>query len=69
MDATHYTEEVWTFFGHWEDDHIVVDYITPGEHEDDREDTGRWEQGLFAASASGATIAEAEAAVRAEYED
>jgi len=58
----------WTFVGHWEDDRVVVEYGEEGEAEDRRVDTGRWEQGLFAASASGRTVEEAEAKMRAEYE-
>lgn len=40
-----------------------------GEVEDDRDDDGEWPEGLWAASASGATIEEAQAAAIAEYED
>lgn len=61
-------DPTWTFVGHWEDDRIVVEYVVPGEVMDPREDTGFWEQGLFASSASGATQEEALAKVRAEYE-
>ncbi len=60
--------KTWTFVGHWDNDEIVIEYEVLGEADDPREDTGRWEQGLFAASASGYTIEEAEAAMRAEYE-
>lgn len=58
----------WTFVGHWEDDRIVVEYVVPGDVADPREDTGFWEQGLFASSGTGATEEEALAEVRAEYE-
>lgn len=58
----------WTFAGHWENDRIVVEHIVPGEVEDDREDTGYWEQGLFAASASGTSQADAFDKVLDEYE-
>jgi hypothetical protein len=58
----------WTFYGHWDNDGIVVEYTRPGEHQDDRVDTGFWEQGLFAASASGRTKEEALGKLRAEYE-
>jgi hypothetical protein len=61
-------EQTWTFVGHWEDDRIVVEYVLPGEQDDDRIDMGFWEQGLWAASGSGATMEEAQAAVLAEYE-
>jgi hypothetical protein len=60
---------IWTFFGHWYQDRIVVEYHTPGEVNDDRVDTGAWEQGLWAASGEAATVEEAQAAVIAEYED
>jgi hypothetical protein len=59
----------WTFCGHWENDQIVVEYVFEGEVEDRRIDTGYWNQGLFAAWASGETIEEAETAVRREYEE
>lgn len=61
-------DKTWTFVGHWENDRIVVEYIRPGEVVDDRDDTGFWEQGLWAASGTGATVEEAEANVIAEYE-
>lgn len=67
-EAPSEAQQTWTFVGHWEDDRIVIDYVLDGEQEDDREDVGEWEQGLWAASASGATIAEAEAAAVDEYE-
>lgn len=57
----------WTFFGHWEDDRIVVDCAVPGTVEDVRDDDGRWDQGLWAASASGTTFEQARAAAIAEY--
>lgn len=60
---------VWTFFGHWERDRIVVEYSVPGDVADDRVDTGQWEQGLWAASGAGETEAEARARVVAEYEN
>lgn len=59
----------WTFFGHWDNDEIVVEYIQDGRVYDPREDTGFWEQGLFASSAAGATRDEALTKVRHEYED
>lgn len=61
-------ENVWTFFGHWEDDQIVLEYHVAGEVEDDREDDGYWDQGLWAASGSGDTWEQAWETVRAEYE-
>ncbi len=58
----------WTFYGHWEgDDKIVIEYSITGMHEDTREDTGQWESGLWAASASGHTEQQAECYARAEY--
>jgi len=62
-------EQIWTFVGHWEDYRIVVEYVLDGEVQDDREDDGTWEQGLWAAAGSGATVEEAQAAAIAEYED
>ena len=61
-------QQTWTFVGHWEDDRIVVEYVLPGEQQDDRIDSGYWEQGLWAAAGCGATLEEAQAAVVAEYE-
>ena len=58
----------WTFMGHWENDRIVVEYAVPGEVEDEREDTGYWDEGLWAASGSGETLEEAQATAVAEYE-
>ncbi len=60
--------QTWTFCGHWEDGRIVVDYVLPGEVADERIDTGRWEQGLWAAAGSGSNVHEAMAATIAEYE-
>lgn len=54
--------------GHWENDRIVVEYAVPGEVEDEREDTGYWDEGLWAASGSGETLEEAQATAVAEYE-
>jgi hypothetical protein len=62
------TEDTWTFVGHWEGSEIVVEYVLPGEQEDDRIDTGHWPEGLWAACGTGATQEEAQAAVVAEYE-
>jgi hypothetical protein len=62
------TQQTWTFCGHWENDQIVIDYVLPGNVEDERVDTGRYEQGLWASSASGTTVAEAQEAAIAEYE-
>jgi len=61
--------QTWTFCGHWENDRIEIDYVLPGNVEDERIDVGRYEQGLWAAAASGATMEEAQAAAIAEYED
>jgi hypothetical protein len=62
------TEQTWTFVGHWDEDRIVVEYVLPGEQEDQRIDTGFWEQGLWASSGTGATMEEAQASAVAEYE-
>lgn len=59
----------WTFVGHWEGDRIVVEYVLPGDVQDEREDTGYWPEGLWASSASGDTVEEAQNAAIAEYED
>lgn len=69
MEQTTTGEQTWTFVGHWENDEIVVEYVLAGEVEDDREDDGEWDQGLWAASGTGTDIDEARAAVIAEYED
>ena len=60
--------ETWTFVGHWEEDKIIVEYVLPGEVEDRRVDVGYWEQGLWAASGTGATLEETQAAVIKYYE-
>ena len=59
----------WTFCGHWDNGHIVVDDVLPGEVSDDRQDGGTWPEGLWAAAGSGATVEEAQAAVIAAYQD
>lgn len=58
----------WTFFGHWENDRIVVEYSIPGQHDDRRSDPHTWDQGLWAATGSGPTAAAALQALRDEYE-
>jgi hypothetical protein len=58
----------WTFMGHWEGSKIVVEYAVPGDVQDERVDRGHWEGGLWAAPGGGATIEEAEANAKAEYE-
>lgn len=58
----------WTFFGHWQGDQLVVEYSYPGEVQDEREDNGEYPEGLWAAAASGATEAEAQANAVGEYE-
>lgn len=63
------SESTWTFVGHWDNDRIVVEYAVPGKVEDLRIDTGYWEQGLWCAWGSGATLEEAQAKVVAEYEE
>ena len=66
-------EQTWTFVGHWDNDRIIVEYVLPGEVVDVREDTGFWEQGLWAASGTGtdqdATMADVIAEYEAEYND
>lgn len=69
MDTTGQPEQTWTFMGHWDNDHIEVEYAVEGVVQDQRIDTGYWPQGLWAAAASGATIEEAQANAIAEYED
>ncbi len=59
----------YTFFGHWENDRIVVTEYAEGVHEDDRPDTGEYDEGLWAASGTGATVAAAEADARSEYDE
>lgn len=60
--------ETWTFFGHWEHDRVMVEYVLPGEQQDLREDAGYWEQGLWAASNSGATKETAQEEIVAKCE-
>lgn len=61
-------EQTWTFFGHWQDGRIVVEYTAPGEVQDDREDTGQYPEGLWAAAGTGVDEKTVQAAVIAEYE-
>lgn len=58
----------WTFCGHWGNDRIQVEYTMPGEVSDDRIDIGYWEQGLWAATAGGPSMAVAEQIAIAAYE-
>jgi len=59
---------VWTFFGHWENDRIVIDMHLPGVHEDTRvEDYDRWPEGLWCDTGHGDTVEEAEADARNGY--
>lgn len=57
----------WTFCGHWHGDQLVIDYSVPGEVQDDRPDDGQHPEGLWAASASGETEAEAARAAVSAY--
>ncbi len=68
-DITPAGERTWTFFGHWRNDTIVVEYEEPGTVRDDRVDTGTHEQGLWAASGTGRTLDEARRNALAEYLD
>lgn len=61
-------EQAWTFFGHWSNDRIIVEYWLPGEVEDPRVDSGYWPEGPWAAAGTGATIDEARRNAVAEYE-
>lgn len=58
----------WTFFGHWDCDALVIEYVREGKHTDDREDTGYWEQGMWCDTATAATKDEALQMLRDEYE-
>lgn len=58
----------WTFFGHWHNDRLHVEDALDGSVDDVRADTGRHEQGLWAAAASGPSKAVAEQIAVAEYE-
>jgi hypothetical protein len=70
--ATHATAgetmQTWTFFGHWENDRIVVETYVKGEVDDPRVDTGAHEQGLWAASGTGTTVDEARTSALGEYD-
>ncbi len=68
MAGEYAMEQTWTFFGHWENDRLVIEWVESGGRDDDRVDSGQWEQGLFASAASGLTVQAAEAALRDEYE-
>jgi hypothetical protein len=58
----------WTFFGHWEDGKVIIEYVENGVSVDDRDEDFEHEEGLFSATGHGRTVDEAERAVRAEYE-
>jgi hypothetical protein len=58
----------WTFFGHWDNDRIVVEYVVDGEVNDQRRDSGYWEEGLWCDSATADTEDEALAQLRDQYE-
>jgi hypothetical protein len=60
--------QTWTFFGHWDESRIVVEYILQGQVQDDREDDGYWDQGLWCDSGTGATLEEARRNAIAPYE-
>lgn len=64
------TPSVWTFCGHWDADTIVIDYVLPGQVQDDRDDdNGEYPEGLWADSGQGATVEEARANALAAYLD
>jgi hypothetical protein len=67
-DVPQTLEKTWTFFGHWENDRIVVEWSLEGTAEDGRDNDGEHQQGLWSASASGPDVATAEATAIAEYE-
>lgn len=67
-ETGHSPMRTWTFFGHWDNDEIVVEWATPGVVDDDRIDTGYWEQGLWCDSGEGLTMEQAQAAAVAPYE-
>lgn len=59
----------WTFFGHWNDsDELELEYHVEGDVEDQRDDSGFWDGGLFAASGTGDTPDQAWAEIKKEYE-
>lgn len=59
--------KTWTFFGHWNNDELEIEYAIPGEVSDERIGLGFWDEGLWCDSGTGATIEEAQAAARAPY--
>lgn len=61
-------QQTWTFVGHWDGGRIVVEYVLPGQQDDLREDTGYWDEGLWAAPGTGCDLEETQARVIAEYE-
>ncbi len=76
--ARHYTRisdevlpetQTWTFVGFWDDDdHLVIEDVLEGAVEDEREDDGEHEGGLFAASGTGRSQVEAWMKVLEEYD-
>lgn len=60
--------QTWTFYGHWDQDELVIDHASLGSHEDVYPDQGLWDGGSFADTGTGCTLEEAEADLRAQYE-
>lgn len=54
--------------GHWQNDSIIIDYIADGDVQDDREDDGQWDEGLWAEAGTGTDMVAVMAAVIAPYE-
>lgn len=59
--------QTWTFYGHWDEDRLVIDHASLGAHEDVYPDDGSWEGGSFADTGTGRTIGEAESDLRQQY--
>lgn len=57
-----------TLVGHWDGNTIVVEDVYDGDVDDEREETGYWDQGLWASSATGTSEAKIAAGMLDEYE-
>ena len=68
VTAAHREQRVWTFFGHWDNDELVVEHYVEGAVADQRVDTGHWEQGLWSDYGIGATVEAAQAAIVDQYQ-
>jgi hypothetical protein len=69
FDTSRFDEpKTMTLVGHWDGNTIVVEDIYDGDVDDDREETGYWDQGLWCSAGTGRSEAEVAASMLDEYE-